>query len=140
MDTMADRGKSRGKVRRAEPKDEEREDLCLFQPEEGDTRPLPPFKPREGYLQRQADMRKRREVQCYHCQQFGHISCFCPQKAKKGTTSQVRRTQEEDATEEDQANAILRQIGGQSDGVKELILKTVWKREDFRDARTRRPG
>ena len=132
MDTTADRGKSRGKVRRVEPRDEEREDLRVFQPEEGDTRP--PFKPREGYLQRQVDMRKRREVQCYHCQQFGHISRFCPQKTKKGTTSQVRRTQEEDATEEDQANTILRQIGEQSDGVKELILKTVWKREDFRDA------
>ena len=134
MDTMADRGKSRGKVWRAEPKDEEREDLRLFQPEEGDTCPLPPFKPQEGYLQRQADMRKRREVQCYHCQQFGHISRFCPQKMKKGTTSQIRHTQEEDIMEEDRANAILRQIGEQLDGVKELILKTVWKREDFRDA------
>ena len=123
MDTTADRGKSRGKVRRVEPRDEEREDLWLFQPEEGDTRP--PFKPCEGYLQRQVDLRKRREVQCYHCQQFGHISCFCSQKTKKGTTSQIQHTQEEDDTEEDQANAILRQIGEQSDGVKELILKTV---------------
>ena len=35
--------------------------------------------------------------------------------------------------EEDQANAILRQIGEKLDGVKELILKMVWKREDFQD-------
>ena len=108
MDTTADRGRSRGKVRRAEPKDEEREDLCLFQPEEGDT--CPPFKPCEGYLQRQVDLRKRREVQCYHCQQFGHISHFCPQKSKKGDPSQIRRTHDADVMEEDQANAILRQI------------------------------
>ena len=87
MDTTADRERSRGKIRRTEPKDEEREDLHLFQTEEGDTRP--PFKPHKGYLQRQVDLRKRREVQCYHCQQFGHISCFCPQKSKKGGPSQI---------------------------------------------------
>src|ERR1700761_1649308 len=132
MDTSADRGRSKGKARRAEPEDEEREDLRLFQPEEGDTRP--PFKPREGYLQRQVEFRRRREVQCFCCQQFGHISRFCPQKPqKKGNTPQARRTAMENQTDEEQADAILRTIGAQRDGVKELILKTVWKREDFRD-------
>ena len=35
MDTTVDRGKSRGKVRRAEPKDEEREDIHLFHRRKG---------------------------------------------------------------------------------------------------------
>ena len=46
MDTSADRGRSKGKARRAELEDEDQEDLRLFQPEEGDT--CPPFKPWEG--------------------------------------------------------------------------------------------
>src|SRR6201996_9566911 len=133
MDTSADRGRSKGKARRAEPEDEEREDLRLFQPEEGDTRP--PFRPREGYHQRQIELKRRKEVQCFCCQQFRHIARFCPQKQKKGAASgNARQARPTSPTDKDQANAILQTIGEQDDGVKELILKTVWKREDFQDA------
>ena len=55
--------------------------------------PKPPFKPREGYHQRQQEMRKGglAKVKCYNCNQLGHISCYCPQKRK----TKARATQDE---------------------------------------------
>ena len=55
--------------------------------------PKPPFKPREGYHQRQQEMRKGglAKVKCYNCSQMGHISRYCPQKHK----AKARATNEE---------------------------------------------
>ena len=43
-------------------------------------------------------------------------------------------------TPEEQANTWLQKIGEESNKVKELILQTVWQREDFQDAWTQWPG
>ena len=40
-------------------------------------RPL--FPPQDGYLQKERERRNLREVQCYNCQQYGHISRYCQQ-------------------------------------------------------------
>ena len=94
----------------------------------------PPFKPREGYHQRQQEMRKGglSKVKCFNCSQMGHISHYCPQKRK----TKVRAMQEEPAeqTPLERANTWLRGVGGESDKVKNLILQTMWKDEDFPDA------
>ena len=107
MDTSADRGRTQGQARSGQAEDEQQGDLWLFQPEEGDTRP--PFAPREGYLRRQNELQRgKREVQCYNCQQFGHISRFCPQKQKSKAAPLARSsTVEASNNPEDQANAIL---------------------------------
>ena len=101
---------------------------------EVDDAPRPPFKPREGYHRRQQEMRKGglAKVTCYNCNQQGHISRYCPQKRK----AKVRATPEEPAnqTPVERANTWLRGVGGESDEVKNLILQTMWKDEDFPSA------
>ena len=96
--------------------------------------PKPPFKSREGYHQHQQEMRKGglAKVKCYNCSQMGHISHYCPQKRK----TKARAMQEEPAeqTPLEQANMWLRGVGGESDEVKNLILQTMWKDEDFPNA------
>ena len=93
--------------------------------------PKPPFKPREGYHQQQQEMRRGglAKVTCYNCNQLGHISHYCPQKCKP----KIRATQEEpeERTPLERANTWLRGVGGESDEVKNLILQTMWKDEDF---------
>ena len=65
---------------------------------------------------------------CYNCNQQGHISRYCPQKHK----AKVRATQEDsEQTALKRANTWLRGVGGESDEVKNLILQTMWKDEDF---------
>ena len=99
-----------------------------------DKMPKPPFKPREGYHQHQQEMRKGglAKVKCYNCNQMGHISRYCPQKRK----AKARATQEEPAeqTPSERANMWLRGVGGESDEVKNLILQTMWREEDFPSA------
>ena len=53
----------------------------------------PPFKPCEGYHQRQREMRKGglAKVMCYNCNQLGHISRYCSQKRK----AKIRAMQED---------------------------------------------
>ena len=72
------------------------------------------------------------KVKCFNCSQMGHISRYCPQKRK----TKDRATQEEPAeqTPIEQANTWLRGVGGESDEVKNLILQTMWKDEDFPSA------
>ena len=95
------------------------------------TTPKPPFKPREGYHQHQQEMRKGglAKLKCFNCSQMGHISRYCPQKHK----TKARAMQEEPAeqTPVEQANTWLRGVGGESDEVKNLILQTMWRDEDF---------
>ena len=69
------------------------------------------------------------KVTCYNCNQLGHISRYCPQKRK----AKVRAMQEgpEEQTPLERANTWLRGVGGESDEVKNLILQTMWKDEDF---------
>ena len=94
----------------------------------------PPFKPREGYHRRQQEMcgGGLAKVTCYNCNQQGHISRYCPQKRK----AKVRATQERptEQTALKQANTWLRGVGGETDEVKNLILQTMWKDDDFTDA------
>ena len=101
---------------------------------EVDDAPRPPFKPREGYHRRQQEMRKGglAKVTCYNCNQQGHISRYCPQKRK----AKARATPEEPANQSpiERANTWLRGVGGESDEVKNLILQTMWKDEDFPSA------
>ena len=96
--------------------------------------PKPPFKPREGYHRWQQEMRKGglAKVTCYNCNQLGHISCYCPQKRKV----KARATQEgpTEQTPLKRANTWLCGVGGESDEVKNLILQTMWKDEDFPSA------
>ena len=72
------------------------------------------------------------KVTCYNCNQKGHISRYCPQKRK----AKVRATQDEpdEQTALDRANTWLRGVGGETDEVKNLILQTMWKDEDFQGA------
>ena len=72
------------------------------------------------------------KVTCYNCNQQGHISRYCPQKRK----AKVWATQEEPAerTALERANTWLRGVGGETDEVKNLIVQTMWKDEDFPSA------
>ena len=72
------------------------------------------------------------KVTCYNCNQQGHISRYCPQKRK----AKARATPEEpeNQTPIERANAWLHGVGGESDEVKNLILQTMWKDEDFPSA------
>ena len=72
------------------------------------------------------------KMKCYNCSQMGHISHYCPQKQK----AKARATKEEPAeqTPLEWANTWLRGVGGESNEVKNLILQTMWKDEDFPDA------
>ena len=99
-----------------------------------DDTPKPPFKPREGYHQRQQEMRKGNlaKVKCYSCSQMGHISRYCPQKRK--TKARATRDEPAEQTPIERANTWLRGVGGESDEVKNLILQTMWKDEDFPSA------
>lgn len=100
--------------------------------------PMPPFKPHEGYHKRQQDMQKggMAKVKCFTCQQMGHISCYCPQKCKEQTMNVKASLSnpEREETPLEQADTWLRAVGGESDEVKNLILQTMWKDEDFPDA------
>jgi hypothetical protein len=102
--------------------------------------PRPPFPPRQGYFQ-QREKRDMTKVQCFNCQGFGHISRYCTQgrvnkDLKRPGTSQARTlvTEGEGNTPLERANTWLRGVGGESEEVKNMILQTMWKNEDFPDA------
>ena len=74
------------------------------------------------------------KVTCYNCNQQGHISRYCPQKRKD--KARVRAVQDgpTEQTALERANTWLRGVGGESNEVKNLILQTMWKDEDFPSA------
>jgi hypothetical protein len=83
------------------------------------------------------------KVQCFNCQGYGHISRYCTQgranrnkDSKRPGTSQARAltTEVEGTTLLERANTWLRGVGGESEEVKNMILQTMWKNEDFPDA------
>jgi hypothetical protein len=86
------------------------------------------------------------KVQCFNCQGpqgYGHISRYCSQGRtncnKDSTcpgTTQARTiaTEGESTTPLERANTLLRGVGGESEEVKNMILQTMWKNEDFPDA------
>ena len=82
-----------------------------------------------------------RGVQCYHCQKFGHFARNCFQKPRnQPPQDQMRAGGAEDRGEtpmpsaEERANQWLKGVGQESDEVKNLILLTMWKKEDFQGA------
>jgi hypothetical protein len=101
----------------------------------------PPFPPRQGYFQQQRERRDMTKVQCFNCQGYGHISRYCSQgrtnrnkdSMHPGTT-QARTLATENTTPLERANTWLRGVGGESEEVKNMILQTMWKNEDFPDA------
>ena len=125
MDTSVDRGQANVA---------EIGDLNRPEPDHKDPAPLPPFALREGYIQRQREQRDMRGVQCFNCQKFGHFACNCFQKRKPSTPeggSKARITDTSRSTAEEHANDWLKGVGNKSDEVKDLILQTMWKWEDF---------
>jgi hypothetical protein len=83
------------------------------------------------------------KVQCFNCQRYRHISCYCTQgRANRNKdprcpgTSQARTLAAEvdGITPLERANTWLRGVGGESEEVKNMILQTMWKNEDFPDA------
>ena len=95
-----------------------------------------PFAPREGYIRKQREQRDIRGVQCFNCQKFGHFACNCFQKRKTPTQGEGSKTRITDMdpkgpTAEERTNDWLKGVGKESDEVKDLILQTMWKREDF---------
>ena len=138
MDTSADRGRIRvAGSEDADPNNGPEWHRYVNTPEQ------PPFKPCEGYLQRQRENKQRdmRGVQCFNCQKYGHISRYCSQKwrqrTQQGEQSQIRATTGEGPSLQlptERANDLLHAVGGESDKVKDLVLQTMWKREDFPDA------
>ena len=96
--------------------------------------PKPPFKPCKGYHQCQQEMCKGglAKVKCFNCSQMGHISRYCLQKRKaKAQATHEERTKQ---TPLERANTWLHGVRGESDEVKNLILQTMWKDEDFPNA------
>ena len=76
-------------------------------------------------------------VLCYNCQNYRHIAKYCTQRKKQGQSSQARAARpakESDDDAKEQANVLLQKMGEESEKVKEYIVKTVWKREDFQGA------
>jgi len=138
MDTSADRGRIRvAGSEDADPNNGPEWHRYVNTPQQ------PPFKPREGYLQRQRENKQRdmRGVQCFNCQKYGHISRYCSQKRQprpaQGERSQIRTANNEgpsQRTPNERANDWLHGLGGESDEVKDMVLQTMWKREDFPDA------
>ena len=142
MDTSADRGR----IRRAEEREEEEEEANARLHQEGDPNRgdpkadahygNPPYKPREGFLKRRWEMKDKWGVQCYNCQKYGHITKECFQKQRKPrpeSSTKARRTHEESNDEaKEEANTILRTMGGASERAKGYIARTIG--ENFRGA------
>jgi hypothetical protein len=107
--------------------------------------PRPPFPPCQGYFQRQKELQKRdmTKVQCFNCQGYGHISRYCTQR-HTNRTQDTRRpgplqaravtAKVDGITPLKRANTWLHRVGGESEEVKNMILQTMWKNEDFPDA------
>jgi hypothetical protein len=149
MDTSADRGRVRlagaedvlhneGYQREQQRRSTQMDQRLNITPAGPPARP--PFPPRQGYFQ-QRERRDMTKVQCFNCQGFGHISRYCTQghankDSKRPGTSQARTlaTEGEGATPLERANTWLRGVGGESEEVKNMILQTMWKNEDFPDA------
>ena len=77
-----------------------------------------------------------RGVQCFNCQKFRHFARNCFQRRKPGTQGEGSKARVADMdpkgpTAEEHANDWLKGVGKESDEVKDLILQTMWKREDF---------
>ena len=77
-----------------------------------------------------------RVVQCFNCQKFGHFTRNCFQKRKpptqgEGSKARVADVDPKGPTAEERANDWLKGVGKESDEVKDLILQTMWKKEDF---------
>ena len=90
---------------------------------------LPPHKPCEGFLKRQWEMKDKRGVQCYNCQKYGHIAKECFQRQRKPrseSSTKARQTHEESDDEaKEEANTILRTMGGASEQAKGYIARTI---------------
>ena len=96
-----------------------------------------------GYHQWQQDLRKRdiSRVKCFTCNKHGQISHYCPQRCNGNMTkAQATPMEPEGETPLEWANAWLPGVGGGGDKVKNLILQTMWKDEDFPNTWTWQPG
>jgi hypothetical protein len=152
MDTSADRGRARlagvedvlhneGYQREQQQRSAQVDQQLHLTPANSPSRP--PFLPRQGYFQQQRERRDMMKVQCFNCQGYGHISRYCSQgranRNKDSTcpgTTQARTlaAEGEGTTPLERANTWLRGVGGESEEVKNMILQTMWKNEDFPDA------
>ena len=75
-------------------------------------------------------MKDKRGVQCYNCQKYGHIAKECFQKQRNPhseSSTKARQTHEEsnDNKAKEEANAILRTMGGASEWAKGYIARTI---------------
>jgi hypothetical protein len=82
------------------------------------------------------------KVQCFNCQGYRHISCYCTQRCTNRTQDARRpgplqaravAAKVDGITPLERANTWLHRVGGESEEVKNMILQTMWKNEDFPD-------
>jgi hypothetical protein len=152
MDTSADRGRAclagaedvlhnNGYQREQQRRSEQADRQLGLTPMSSPSRP--PFPPRQGYFQQQRERRDMAKVQCFNCQGYGHISRYCSQghanrnkdsTRPKLTQARTLATERESTTPLERANTWLQGVGGESEEVKNMILQTMWRNEDFPDA------
>ena len=74
-------------------------------------------------------MKDKRGVQCYNCQKYGHIAKECFQRQRKNcleSSTKVRKAHEESNDKaKEEANAILRKMGGASERAKGYIAQMI---------------
>ena len=148
MDTRADR--SRGRLADAE------QVLAEDARKRGNHPQGQHYQPRGGFLQQRGGFRGQRdlrEVVCYNCNRKGHMSRNCQQRSwgpPQASSSRVIVVDEDvemtseppeyiqnsrsNKTPQQAATDWLTGVAGESDEAKELILKGLLQREDFRSA------
>jgi len=68
----------------------------------------------------------RQKVQCYSCNQFGHIKQLCPnkkdEKGKKPVKARVAETDAEDAEEEFEEGSLLEELTSGTEDVPPVLI------------------